>query len=546
MKPLALALVFAFAGIPVLAGVGVTLVEAANPVAWKALLQYPGMGRTVAVSAWTGSVATIVALGLAHLTVALSASAARVERLRVLILPLIALPHLAVAIGLVLVLAPSGLILRLLSPWATGFHLPPDWQTTQDPWGLSLILGLIVKETPFLVLMLLGARAQFPVDRLMLQSRSLGYGPMKAWWVSVAPFLQRRIRLPLAAVLVFAVTNVEMAIPLGPAMPPPLGVVVWQWFTASRLELRAQAFAGSVLLLAVALGALAAAWGGSRLARLALRAYSESGHRGLRAERPFRLLASLIGLSFTLAISAMAALGLRSVSPMWRFPAVFGDHLELGLVAQLAPSLKMALGSTVTLACSTAIAAIALVTLINESLIDDVRWRTRIGVLLFAPLLLPQLAFLFGLQSLLVRLQLDGTWAAVGWEHTLFALPYVWGLLAAARAQLDPRLIMTARTLGAGGLRLWWAVTLPLLLRPTLLAGAVAFGVSAALYLPTLFAGAGRVMTVATEATSAASSGNLRLAAAYGAAQALAPLTALLFAALIGRAAFSGRQGVPR
>jgi putative thiamine transport system permease protein len=500
----------------------------------------------VAVSAWTGAVATFVALGFAHLTVALAASAARAERLRVWMLPLIALPHLAVAIGLVLVLAPSGLILRLLSPWGTGFHHPPDWQTTQDPWGLSLILGLIVKETPFLVLMLLGARAQFPVDRLMLQSRCLGYGPLKAWWVSVAPLLQSRIRLPLAAVFVFAVTNVEMAIPLGPAMPPPLAVVLWQWFTASRLELRAQAFAGSVLLLIVALCALALAWGGSRLARAALRAYAESGHRGIHAERPFRLLALLPGLSFALAIAAVAALGLRSISPMWRFPAVFGEHLEPGLVAQVTPSLRTALGSTVTLACLTAVAAIALVMFINESLIDDVRWRPRIGVLLFVPLLLPQLAFLFGLQSLLVRLRLDGTWAAVVWEHTLFALPYVWGLLAAARAHLDPRLILTARSLGAGGLRSWWAVTLPLQLRPTVLAGAVAFGVSAALYLPTLFAGAGRVMTVATEATSAASSGNLRLAAAYGAAQALAPLIALLLAAVIGRSVFRHRQGVPR
>jgi putative thiamine transport system permease protein len=545
MKLFALALVFAFVGIPVLAGVGITLVKAGDPVAWQELLQFPGTGRMVALSAWTGFVATFVALSFAHLTVALAARAAWAERLRALLLPLIALPHLAVAIGLVLVLAPSGLLMRLVSPWATGFHRPPDWQTVQDPWGLSLILGLIVKETPFLVLMLLGARAQVPVDRLMLQSRSLGYGPLKAWWVGVAPLLQRQIRLPLAAVLVFAVTNVEMAIPLGPAMPPPLAVVLWQWFTASRLELRAQAFAGSILLLIVALGAMVVAWGGCRLARTVLRAYSESGHRGMHGAGPFRPLAFLPGLSFTLAIAAVAALGLRSATPMWRFPAVFGQHFDPDL-AQLAPSLHMAFGSTLTLACATAVAAVALVTFLSESLLEDVRWRARVAVLLFAPLLLPQLAFLFGLQSLLVRLRLDGTWAAVLWEHTLFALPYVWGLLAAARAHLDPRLILTARSLGVGALGSWWAVTLPLQLRPMLLAGAMAFSVSAALFLPTLFAGGGRVMTVATEATSAASSGNLRLAAAYGAAQAVAPLIALILAALIARWLFRNRQGVLR
>jgi putative thiamine transport system permease protein len=546
MKSFVLALVFVIVGIPVLAGLGITLAEAGDLAAWKALLQFPGVGRSTALSVWTGCASTFVALGFAHLTVALAASAAWAERLRALTLPLIALPHLALAIGLVLVLAPSGLILRLLSPWATGFHQPPDWQTTQDPLGLSLIIGLIVKETPFLILMLLGARAQMPVDRLMLQSRALGYAPLKAWWVSVAPLLQRRIRLPLAATFVFAVTNVEMAIPLGPAMPPPLAVVLWQWFTASRLELRAQAFAGSVLLLVVALGALAAGCGVLRLGHALLRAYSGSGRRGSRHEAPLRGLAVLPGLSFILAIGALAALALRSVNPLWRFPAVFGEHLEADVVAQVAPSLTVVLGSTVALACSTAVASIAFVTLVSEGLADEVRWRRCVGALLFAPLLLPQLAFLFGLQSLLVRLRLDGTWLAVAWEHTLFALPYVWGLLAAARAQLDPRLLRTSRSLGVGRLRSWWAVTLPLQLRSIMLAAAVAFSVSAALYLPTLFAGAGRVMTIATEAASAASSGNLRLAAVYGGAQAMAPLTALLCAALVGGWMFRNRQGVRR
>lgn len=546
MKRFVLALVFVVAGIPVLTGVGLTLVEAADPAAWTVVFQFPGIGRSFAVSVWTGLAATLLALGLAHLTVTLAGTAAGAERLRALTLPFIALPHLAVAIGLALMLAPSGLILRLLSPWATGFHRPPDWQTIQDPMGLALIIGLIVKETPFLILILLGARAQVPVDRLMLQARSLGYGRLKAWWVSVAPLLQRQIRLPLAATFVFGMTNVEMAIPLGPSMPPPFAVVLWQWFTASRLELRGPAFAGSIVLLVVALGALASIWGGARLTRAALCAYSASGHRGTRAAWSGRLLALLPALSFVFAIGAVAALGLRSLSPMWRFPAVFTDHLEVDLMARAAPSLGTALGSTVALAAATALLSIALVLLISEGLSDDSIWRRRVEALLFVPLLLPQLAFLFGLQSLLVRLRLDGTWAAVAWEHTVFALPYAWGLLAAARSALDPRLVLTARSLGAGALRSWWAVTVPLLLRSMVLAGAVVFAVSVSLYLPTLFAGAGRVMTVATEAASAAASGNLRVAAVHGAAQAIAPLVALCLAALIGRSVFRHRQGVPR
>ena len=49
----------------------------------------------------------------------------------------------AFAIGLAFLIAPSGWLLRLLSPWATGFEAPPPWPTTQDPWGLGLIAVLV-------------------------------------------------------------------------------------------------------------------------------------------------------------------------------------------------------------------------------------------------------------------------------------------------------------------------------------------------------------------------------------------------------------------
>ena len=64
---------------------------------------------------------------------------------------MLATPHAAFAIGLAFLLAPSGWLLRGLSPWLTGFDFPPPWPTTQDPWGLGLIAALVLKEIPFLL-----------------------------------------------------------------------------------------------------------------------------------------------------------------------------------------------------------------------------------------------------------------------------------------------------------------------------------------------------------------------------------------------------------
>jgi putative thiamine transport system permease protein len=190
-------------------------------------------------------------------------------------------------------------------------------------------------------------------------------------------------------------------------------------------------------------------------------------------------------------------------------------------------------------------AAIALVLPAAEAVATRPAWRGRIAALLIVPLLVPQLAFLFGWQVLLVRAGLDGTWLAVAWSQLLFALPYVWGVLAPARADLDPRLVLAARTLGASPLGAWWRVTVPLLGRALLVAAALGVAVSAAVYLPTFFAGAGRVATLATEAAAATAAGNLPEATVLSAWQMLPPFVAFGLALVLGAGIYRRRRGVP-
>ena len=44
-------------------------------------------------------------------------------------------PHSAIAIGFAFLIAPSGWIVRAISPWLTGWTLPPDVATVGDPRG---------------------------------------------------------------------------------------------------------------------------------------------------------------------------------------------------------------------------------------------------------------------------------------------------------------------------------------------------------------------------------------------------------------------------
>lgn len=540
----AVILLLCVSAVPTIAGLSAAVWYGLDVAALQRVLDAPGVGLSIATSIWSGVLATAVSLLLAHLAVAVAVTGGWRRRLNNLALPLLSMPHLAVGIGLVLVLAPSGILMRLISPWATGFELPPDWLTVRDPAGLSLMTGLIIKETAFLVIALVAALAQVPAAALNQQARMLGYGPLKGWFVAVAPLLQRQIRLPVIAVLVFGISNVELAIPLGPDLPPTFAVMLWRWFVDPDPAIHAQAFAGALLLFAVTGLCVAAAAGGGKLTQRLLQFAAGSGARRNADQSLRRLINALLATLWIVGMLTVIAVALRSAAGPWRFPQLLPTGSLLSAWRDVLPIAGSAATTTVGLAALTAIVAAALVLPAAEQCRESQRTRRIVSIWLFLPLLVPQMTFLFGVQVLLARLHIDGTFAAVVWAHLIFVLPYLWGVLAAARASLDPRFHQLSRTLGASPLRTWLSVTLPLLARSTLLALALAFSVSVATYLPTLFAGAGRISTAATEAAAAASSGSMRLAAVHAMVLALAPLAAFAAAYAVNAMLFRNRRGV--
>ena len=168
----------------------------------------------------------------------------------------------------------------------------------------------------------------------------------------------------------------------------------------------------------------------------------------------------------------------------------------------------------------------------------------RVLWLIYLPLLIPQISFMFGMTALLAWLGLEASLAALIWSHLVFVLPYVFLMLADPYRALDERYRRAGLCLGAGESRVFLAVTIPMLLRPVLLAAAVGFSVSIALYLPTLFAGAGRFATLATEAVAANAGADRRLAGTYGFLQAALPLIGFGVALLAPRLAYRHRRGL--
>ena len=410
------------------------------------------------------------------------------------------------------------------------------------PAGSRSMLGLALRECPFVLLALLAAASHVPAARWMAIARTQGYGRTEAWLKLVLPVLYRQIRLPLMAVLAFSLSVVDMALVLGPTAPPVLAVQLLRWFNDPDLGLRPVAAAGAGLQLGLVLLGLVAWRAGEGLIGLYLRPWLSRGpsrRRDLLARTGGVLAGGAVAATGLLGIVAMA---LWSVAAAWRFPEPLPGELSLAnwswaLAGLRAPALRTL--SLAVLAAGLAV-ALALACLEHEARSRQ-RREAAVLPLLYLPLLVPQIAFLFGLQVLFAHLGLDGTFLGVLWAHLAYVLPYAILILRGPYLGLDPAWPATAATLGSRRRRVFWRVRLPLLRRPVAVAAAVGVSVSVAQYLPTLFVGAGRQPTLTTETLAIALGGDRRLAAVATTLVTAIPLMALA-AAMAVRSPRLGRD----
>ena len=244
----------AFGYLPALGGNGFSL----DPI--REMLLAPGIYNSIRLSFFTGLATTIISLALVILFCASWHGTWLFTKIQRFLSPLLSVPHVTIAFGLSFLLAPSGWFFRLTSPWATGFIRPPDIIITQDPFGITLITALVVKEVPFLFLMTLAAINQINYVQHLTVARSLGYGPIAAWLKTVFPKIYQQIRLPIFAVLAYAISVVDVAIVIAPTTPPPLAVQLLRWFNDPEILMRFIASAGAILQFMLVISAIGVWW----------------------------------------------------------------------------------------------------------------------------------------------------------------------------------------------------------------------------------------------------------------------------------------------
>lgn len=521
-------------------------------LSWQPLhdfYQYPGVGRAFTLSFTTGFLSSLFALAITLTILVGLYPSSFIKKIERALAPILSIPHAAFAIGFGFLITPSGWLFRVIHELTGLFEQPLVMTTLQDSNGFSLLIILMLKEIPFLLFMALATLPSLSVSRTLWLGASLGYSRVFTWLWLITPQLYTHLRLPFYSILVYSLSVVDISIIAGPTAPPTAAVVITRLFTEADLTNRLLGAVGACHLLVFILVSLALV----RLVEKAL-AYLRryillAGVRFQGSNKPIKVLA--ISLLFGLMASYIFSFfvtALWSISKRWRYPDLFPEGVTSASWYRSIDRLSDTLLSTLGLASVAAIIAVVLCIFVLES---EVRLHykgnhkikiNRLLFLIYMPLLVPQVAFLFGFQVTLIYFKLDGAWVSVLWSHLIFVIPYVFLTLSEPYRNFDERYMHLAKTLSKRQFKPFVSIKLIMLLRPILYSLAIGFSVSIAQYLPTLFIGAGHLSTVTTEAVAMASGSNRSMMAVMAMWQQLLPFAVFSLVMIISTIRFRAHR----
>ncbi len=512
--------------------------------AWAVLFAQPGLDQSIRLSLVNGLAATLISVVIVLLFCAAWQGTAVFRMMQRVLSPILSVPHATAAFGLAFLIAPSGWIARVVAQFA-GWDRPVDIAIINDPLGMAMVAGLVAKEIPFLFLMTLAALPQAETERTAQITATLGYGRIAGWFKASLPRIYPQIRLPILAVLAYSTSVVDVAMILGPTTPAPLAVRILGWLSDPDLAYRFMASSAAALQLLIVIVAMGIWIIGEKIVGITGRHWAEDGHRFKRADGLRRFSAVLAGIAAGTVILGLVILSVWSIAGFWAFPDILPRNFSFRLWMREFDMIGTSLWATLLIGIPAVLIAVALVLgcLENEIRIGHGPGHRAIW-LIYVPLLVPQISFMFGLQVFFTLIGLERTLYAVVLAHLVFVLPYVYLSLSDPFRAVDPRYGQTALCLGASPNRVFWQVRLPLLTRAVLTTMAVGLAVTVGQYLPTLLIGAGRFATVTTEAVALASGGDRRMIGIYGLLQMVLPFAGFVCALLIPAVLFRHRRGM--
>ena len=495
----------------------------------------PGISKSFKLSVFTGFFSTILALFFSQVILLNLFQTNIYNYIRLIIAPLLALPHITMAVGLIFLFSPSGLIFRLISPWLTGFDRPPNLFIIPDEYGIFLILGLLLKETPFFLLLSMSALEQLPARKVFNVGRTLQHSSFSTWFLLIFPLIYKKIRLVIFIVIAFAASVIDMSLLLAPSTPSTLAIRIFQIFQTS--EVNSIFIASNLALIQFCIIiALILFW--IFLEKIIKQNFFYIFLIKILIRKKSLFVDSLFIIAmvlFLLSMMGVASSFLWSISENWYFPNFFPSSFSLNNILIFLYQHQSTVLTSVCISILVSFLSIILI-LIWVELTETINFKILyFEWVLFIPLFIPQISFLIGLQSFLVTLNFQSFLLALIVVELLYVLPYCFIILAPALREIKKEFIKVGSSLGKNRFERLVFIKIPLVSSSLLTSFGIGMIVSLSLYAPVYFIGAGRINTLTVEAVNLALSGSrqdLGLATVF---QVIIPILILLIIAYLNK-----------
>lgn len=500
------------------------------------LFAWPGLQQSIMLTLFVSIASTLLAALFCFAILQSCWHSRWWKQIETLLAPIMALPHVAFAVGFAFLFTPSGFIARI-------FGEQINWQLVHDQYGMGLIVALILKEIPFLLFMSIPLLKQLNINTTLTTAKSLGYNNAQAWQKIILPQWLPKIRFSLFAVMAYSISVVDVALIIGPTQPPTLSVLVWQWLNDADLATLPKASAGALLLLLMCLAILLSIRFTEWLITIKWRTWLSNGRFSLPIGGK-----SVITITYLTALATLPILLLWSFAQRWRFPDIVPSRWSLRFWQQEWDYLLGIITNSIVIALISATIALFFAIIVHEHSIKATANKRFLKVprlLIAIPMLAPQLSLLFGIQVATLYIANQYYYLWVTWAHIFFVFPYIFLALDGPWRSYDQRLDRVALSLGMSPFKVWWKIKRPLLLPAIWIAWAVGISVSLAQYLPTLMLGAGRISTLTTEAVALSSGQDRRISAIYALLQSLTPFLFYIIAIIASRKSGSLEQQLP-
>ena len=490
-------------------------------------IQLPGIEKSIFLSISVGILSTLISLILSQVILAKLYFTNFFTKLNKILYPLIAFPHITMAVGISFLFSSSGFFIRILA-LVFNFDRPPNLDLFPDNYGFFLIFGLILKETPFFLLISIGFLNNTKSKEYFFLAKSKKFSDFVSWIFFIFPIIYRKLKITIFVVLIFSATVIDMSLILAPTTPSTTSIRILQLFQQPELASFSIASCLSIIQLLI-IFLMILTW--ISFEKLIFKQQNFIFYRYLLDRRNNFVEYILYFISITFFVFFIINIFISiiwSLAVDWNFPDLFPKKITLeNYFVFLKFNFDSFFNSLILAALGSFISLIIIIAW--SELLEALKFKNNfLNFIFYIPLLIPELTILLGFNYFLLSNNFENKFLNVLWIKIIYIMPYTYLIFSSSYKNINNKYIKISQSLNKSYLTILLKIKLNLILNIIFLSFAIGFIISLSLYAPIYFIGDGEITTLSLEIINLQTSGDRKDLAVATTLQMIIPLLVLL------------------